>query len=150
VRAGGEEHAVDCPGQRSHTWGEPDWERIDSTRTISAWLEDGTGVSLISVRPAGARGHDTDAVWGVILDPGGNLHIDEPRISTTYDGDGHQRRVGLELWLGEDEGFARRAAGEVLCGSTFDLGQLRLDCSFFTWHMHGRRGVGRYDLVRHA
>jgi hypothetical protein len=150
VRAAGREHAVDCLGQRSHTWGEPDWERIDSTRTITAWLEDGTGVSLTSVRPAGAPGHDKDAVWGVLLDPAGSVHVDEPRISTTYDGDGRQRRVGLELWLGEDDGFARRASGEVLCGSTFDLGQLRLDCSFFAWRMGGRRGVGRYDLVRRA
>jgi hypothetical protein len=78
------------------------------------------------------------------------VHIDDPRVSTTYDADGRQRRAGLELWVGEDDGFARRATGEVLCGSTFDLGQLRLDCSFFGWRMNGRKGVGRYDLVRHA
>jgi hypothetical protein len=150
VRARGREHTVDCLGQRSHTWGEPDWERIDSTRMVTAWLEDGTGVTLTSVRPAGAPGHDADAIWGVLLGPEATVHIDEPRISTTSDGDGRQRRVGLELWLGGDDDVAHRAAGEVLCGSTFDLGQLRLDCSFFAWHMDGRRGVGRYDLVRRA
>jgi hypothetical protein len=150
ARAGGREHAVDCLGQRSHTWGEPDWERIDSTRTVTAWLDGGTGVSITTVRPAGRRGHDADAAWGVLLDPAGNLHIDDPRLSTTYDGDGRQRRAGLELWVGEEDGYARRAAGRLLCGSTFDLGQLRLDCSFFAWHMEGRRGIGHYDLLRRA
>jgi hypothetical protein len=151
VRAGGAERAVECLGQRSHVWGEPDWERIDSTRTLSAWLQDGTGVSLTSVRPAGAEGQDTDAAWAVLLDPvAGSLHVDEPRLSTVYDGDGHQRRAGLELWVGGEDDYPRRAAGEVLCGSTFDLGRLRLDCAFFAWHMEGRQGVGRYDLVRRA
>jgi hypothetical protein len=150
VRAGGAEHTVDCLGQRSHAWGDPDWDRIDSTRSVAAWLEDGTGVSVTAVRRAGAKGHDGDATWGVVLDPSGTLHVDEPRLSTTYDGDGRQRRAGLELWLGEEDDHPRRAAGEVLCGSTFDLGQLRLDCSFFRWHADGVEGVGRYDLVRRA
>jgi hypothetical protein len=150
VRADGTERRVDCHGQRSHQWGDPDWDRIEATRNVAAWLDDGTGVSLTAVRPRGARGHDAEAAWGVLLDPTGTLHVDEPRLSTTYDGDGRQRRAGLELWVGEEDDEALRAAGEVLCGSTFDLGQLRLDCSFFTWRMDGRAGVGRYDLVRRA
>jgi hypothetical protein len=150
VRVGAREYAVDCLGQRSHLWGAPDWERIDATRAVAAWLDDGTGLSVTAVRPRKAKGQDEDAMWGVLLGPAGSLHIDEPRLSTTYDGDGHQRRAGLELWVGEEDGYPRRAAGEVLCGSTFDLGQLRLDCSFFAWHVDGRAGVGRYDLVRRA
>jgi hypothetical protein len=149
VRTGDAEHTIDCPGQRSHLWGEPDWGRLEATRTVTAWLDDGTGVSVTTVRAPGANGHGADAAWGVLHDPAGSLHIDEPRLSTTYDGDGHQRRAGLELWIGDD-GYPRRAAGEVLCGSTFDLGQLRLDCAFFAWHMEGREGVGRYDMVRRA
>jgi hypothetical protein len=35
-----------------------------------------------------------------------------------------------------------------VCGSTLDLGPLRLDCAFLRWHMDGRVGVGRYDLLR--
>jgi hypothetical protein len=150
VRAGGAEQAVDCLGQRSHLWGEPDWERIADTRSVAAWLDDGTAVTLTSVRPLAAKGQDADAVWAVLLDPAGSLHVDEPRLSTTFDADGRQRRAGLELWLGEEDDYPRRAAGEVLCGSTFDLGQLRLDCSFLRWHMDGRAGVGRYDRVRRA
>ena len=48
--------------------------------------------------------------------------ITDPRISTTYDGDGHQRRAGLELWVGEDDDYPRRGAGQVLCGSSVELG----------------------------
>ncbi len=43
-----------------------------------------------------------------------------------------------------------RAAGEVVCGTTLDLGRLRLDCAFFMWRMEGRSGVGRYDVLRRA
>lgn len=150
VRAGGAERSIDCLGQRSHVWGEPDWERIEETRSVAAWMDDGTAVTLTAVRPRAAKGQDGDAVWAALLDPAGSLHVDEPRLSTTFDGDGRQRRAGLELWVGDEDGYPRRAAGEVLCGSTFDLGQLRLDCSFFVWHMEGRDGVGRYDLVRRA
>ena len=46
--------------------------------------------------------------------------------------------------------WPRRAAGEVLCGSSLDLGALRLDCAFFRWHLEGRAGVGRYDILRRA
>jgi hypothetical protein len=38
----------------------------------------------------------------------------------------------------------------VLCGSTLDLGELRLDCAFLHWRMGGRSGIGRYDLLRRA
>ena len=60
------------------------------------------------------------------------------------------RRAGLELWPADEESWARRAAGEVLCGSSLDLGALRLDCAFFRWHLEGRTGVGRYDILRRA
>jgi hypothetical protein len=58
-----------------------------------------------------------------------------------------QRRAGLELWV-DEESHARRAAGEVVCGTSLDLGRLRLDCAFLRWHMEGREGVGRYDILR--
>jgi len=38
----------------------------------------------------------------------------------------------------------------VLCGSTLELGPLALDCAFFAWHIEGREGVGRYDILRPA
>ena len=139
-----------CLGQRGHPWGEPDWERIESTRTLAAWLDDGSGVLLTAVRPAGAAAHEDDATWAAVVGPAGSLRVDEPRLSTTYDEAGRQRSAGLELWIGEDDAYPRRASGEVVCGSTLELGQLRLDCAFVRWHMEGRSGIGRYDLLRRA
>jgi hypothetical protein len=149
VRAGGRVTEVRCLGQRGHAWGEPDWSRIAETRTVSAWPEEGFALALSAVRPVGAD-HGREPVWAALLDRRGTLQVEEPRLSTTYDGDGRQRRAGLELWLDEEEGHPHRGSGEVLCGSTLDLGQLRLDCAFFRWRIDGRAGVGRYDVLRHA
>jgi hypothetical protein len=150
VRAGGRVHEIACLGQRGHAWGEPDWERIDSTRTVAAWLPNGSGLALSSVRPAGARDHAAEPTWAALLDEAGSLEVEEARLSTTYDGEGRQRRAGLELWVSEADGHPRRGSGEALCGSTLDLGQLRLDCAFFRWRLEGAEGVGRYDIVRRA
>ena len=141
---------VECLGQRGHAWGEPDWDRIALTRSVGAWLEDDTGFALTGVRAAPAADHAAEATWAALLDADGPRRVEDARLSTTYDGDGRQRRAGLELSLGGEDQFLARAAGEVVCGSTLELGQLRLDCAFLRWHMHGRTGVGRYDVVRHA
>jgi hypothetical protein len=119
-----------------------------AVRTVSAWMEDGTGVALSAVRPAGSAGHDGDATWAALLGPSGALAVDDPRLSTTNDHEGHQRRAGLELWVGEDDGYPRRATGEAVCGAALDLGALQLDCAFFRWRVDGRAGVGRYDILR--
>ena len=181
VRAAGREHAIDGLGQRGHAWGDPDWRRIELARTVTAWTEDGSA-TLTAIRPAGAHHHAEEATWAAMWEPeakpttrqpmerppgeagsppgeaGGRqarqcvLAIQDGRLSTTYDADGHTRRAGLELWPAGDTGeeWARRAAGEVLCGSSLELGSLRLDCAFFRWRLEGRPGVGRYDILRHA
>lgn len=143
-------------GQRGHSWGSPDWDKLSVARTLGVWLEDDRGVTLTAVRPAKAQSHADEAVHAVMLAPGAEddegasvaTVIADPRISTTYDSDGRQRHAGLELYVTEDAAYARRAAGELACGTTLDLGRLRLDCAFFTWRMEGRRGVGRYDMLR--
>jgi hypothetical protein len=146
--AGG--HPIDCLGQRGRSWGVADWSRIALTRSLAAWLEDGSSLTVAAVRPAGAENHADEATWGALLDPAGAVPLADPRVSTTYDADGHQRRAGLELWIGEEDEYPRRGAGQVLCGSSVELGELRLDCAFFAWQVDGREGVGRYDLVRRA
>jgi len=150
VRRDGEAIEVGCAGQRGHAWGTPDWDRIAATRTLSAWLDDGTGIALAAVRPAGAGDHEAEARWGALLAPAANLGVDDPRLSTTYDGAGFQRRVGLELWIGDEDAYPRRAIGETICGGSLDLGEQRLDVAFLRWRMDGRSGVGRYDLLRRA
>ncbi len=143
-------HPIDCLGQRGRSWGVADWSRIALTRSLAAWLDDGSSLTVAAVRPAGAESHADEATWGALLDAEGALPVADPRVSTTYDGDGHQRRAGLELWVAEEDDYPRRGAGQVLCGSSVELGQLRLDCAFFVWQLDGREGVGRYDMLRRA
>jgi hypothetical protein len=151
VRRGEQRTQVDCLGQRGHQWGAPDWERLALARTLSAWFEDGAGVALASARPQGASGHDAELASAFLFEPDAAVAIADPRLSTVSDAEGRQRRAGLELWVGEDdEAGPHRLAGEALCGTTLDLGRLRLDCAFFDWRMDGRHGVGRYDVLRRA
>jgi len=152
---GGRRIAVDALGQRGHSWGAPDWDRIALARTVGAWLGDDLAVSLTAIRPAGAKHHEDERVAATILDrdPESGAEratpVVDPRLSTTYDADGRQLAAGLELFV-DGESFPRRAAGEVACGTTLDLGRLTLHCAFFRWRMEGRTGVGRYDVLARA
>jgi len=149
VRAGAETAEVDGLGQRGHAWGVVDWSALAQVRAVSAWLGEETGgIVLESLRPAGAAGHDAEQTWAALVERGEPVAVPEPRLSTTYDADGHQRRAGLELWTTEEDGYPVRAAGEAICGSSLDLGSLALDLAFFRWHAQGVTGVGRYDVLR--
>jgi hypothetical protein len=152
---GAQRITIDGVGQRGHSWGAPDWGRITLARTLGVWLGGDLAVSLAAIRPAGATHHEDEHVAATVLDADPEsgepraTPIVDARLSTTYDGDGRQRAAGLELYVDED-GHPLRAAGEVVCGTTLDLGRLRLDCAFFRWRMEGRTGVGRYDVLRRA
>lgn len=148
VKAGGRTATVQCLGQRGHLWGAPDWSRIELARTLTAWMGDDRAVHLTAVRPAKAKHHDEETIAGFLFEGGEPQAIFEPRLSTGYDAEMHQRRAGLELWMTGEGGMARRAAGVAFCGTRVALGELRLDSAFFRWHMEGREGVGRYDLLR--
>jgi hypothetical protein len=150
VLVDGTTHEIACLGQRGHTWGAPDWSRIALARSLTVWADGGPGVALSAIRPAGAANHSQEAVWAALLGPDEVKPVADPRLSTTYDGDGHQRRAGLELWVTDEDDMPERASGEVLCGSTLELGPLALDLAFFAWHFEGREGVGRYDVLRPA
>lgn len=140
---------IDGLGQRGHAWGEVDWSAVELTRSVSAWFGEGPvgGVTLASARQAGASGHAGEDLRALLVEGGESLVVADPRLSTTYDGDGHVRRAGLELWVTED-GYPYRAAARVLCGTTLDLGALSLDLAFMHWTAEGREGVGRYEIWR--
>lgn len=146
---------VDCLGQRGHSWGAPDWDRLTLARTVSAWAGEDLGVALTTIRTAKAKSHADEAVASAIFavpdgaddGPATVIVPEETRLSTTYDNEGRQRRAGLEIFETED-GYPHRAAGDVICGTSLDLGRLRLDCAFFRWQLDGREGVGRYDVLR--
>jgi hypothetical protein len=149
---GGRRVPIDGLGQRARSWGAPDWDRIALARTVGAWLDDDLALSLTAIRPASAKHHDEERVAATILDrdpESGDARataVAEPRLSTTYDADGRQLAAGLELFVDADT-IPRRAAGEIVCGTTLDLGRLTLHCAFFRWHMEGRAGIGRYDVL---
>ncbi|MDX6689002.1 MAG: hypothetical protein QOG15_459 [Solirubrobacteraceae bacterium] len=149
VRLGERTVEISCLGQRSHLLGAPDLDRVEIARTLSAWLGADRAVTLTAVRPTRAKRHQLDeTVTGWMIEGGEPVAIAEPRLSTTYDGELHQQRAGLELWMDEEHTTDRRASGQVLCGMTVDLGALRLDNAFFSWRMEGREGVGLYDVLR--
>lgn len=149
IRHGERRLKVDCLGQRGHQWGAPDWERMSLTRTLSAWFDDGAGVALMAMRPDGEATHANEIVSAALLESEGATAVAEPLLSTTLDSEGRQRAASLELWEDDDEhAYPRRAAGEAVCGTTLELGRLRLDCAFFVWRMEGRQGIGRYDVLR--
>jgi hypothetical protein len=144
---GGRRVSIDCLGQRGHSWGAPDWDKMALARTLGVWMGDDLGVSLLAIRPAGSDRHDEESIAAYVYEGGEPVRVEDPRLSTGYDGEQRQRRAGLELWL-DEESPARRAAGEIVCGTSLDLGRLRLDCAFLRWHMEGREGIGRYDILR--
>ena len=151
VRGSAGGRRVDCLGQRGHSWGRPDWSRLELARTVSAWIDDGTAVTLSAARPSSAKHHADEEITAHVVLGGSPVAVGDPRLSTKYDCDGRQVHAGLELWVADEDGeFPHRAAGEVVCGTTLDLGKLRVDCAFFDWRMGGRAGVGRYDIVRRA
>ena len=97
ARVRGGERTVDCLGQRGHSWGEPDWDRLALTRTVGAWLGEDLGVSLAAVRPAKAKSHADEALAATLWTAPGDdvapngagaaraqaVAIAEPRLSTT-------------------------------------------------------------------
>ena len=147
VQLAGRRATIAGHGQRGRSWGEPDWTRIERTRAVGAWFGE-ESLSVSAIAPAGCRSHDGEALSAVTFDRGepGWARVQDPHLSTTFDASGCQRRASLELWM-TDDGPVRRAAGEVVCGTTLDLGRLRLDCSFMRWNFEGRTGVGRYDVL---
>src|SRR3954470_6881442 len=148
VTVRGAERKLTALGQRTHAWGIADWDRIESVRTVSAWLGQDRAVGLQAVRRPGARGHEADAVSAWMLGEEGASALSEARLSTTYDDEGRQRRAGLELWERADSEYPHPVAGEAGGGSTLGLGALRLDTAFFRFRMEGQEGAGRYDLLR--
>ncbi|HEX2086270.1 MAG TPA: hypothetical protein VHF89_11345 [Solirubrobacteraceae bacterium] len=142
---------LDCLGQRGHSWGRTDWSKLELARTLSAWLDDATAATVSAVREQSAKHHADEEIAAHVVLGGTPIPVADPRVSTRYDAEGRQVHAGLELWVSDGGGeLPHRAAGEVVCGTTLDLGSLRLDCAFFEWHMEGRTGVGRYDVVRRA
>jgi hypothetical protein len=145
----GSARTLDCFGWRSARSG-LELTRLDSVRVLAAWFADEEGMSLSALRPAGARGHDRDAVHANWFEPASPLVVAEPRLSTTYARSGLPLHAGVELWLqaeDEQEQYPRRAQGDAVGVSArlqHDATEL-LACPL-RWHSRGSEGTGIYLL----
>jgi hypothetical protein len=147
----GARREVDSLGHRGSR-AEVDLREFESIRDVSAWFEPAEGLALTALRPRGATGHDRDVVIASVFDSTGAIEIADPRLSTTYTADGLPARVGLELWLQEDEQgeqYPRRAGGEALgVRAAAAQGELFVAAHAFRWHSRDQEGAGVYQLVR--
>jgi hypothetical protein len=137
---------VDCLGTFSITSVAPRWEELQAVRSISALVDEGTGLLALARRPRDAPGHGDEQVRAALFIDGELHEVEEARISTVYDGGGRQRSAGLELWLPEEE-YPRRGSGQVIAGSTFELEAIRVHAAVFRWRLDGREGIGAYELM---
>ncbi len=145
----GAEHQVSCLGTRSFTH-RLEVGEIESLRGVSGWFADDDAISLLSWRPAGSAGSERDLLAATMFTPEGRITVDEPRLSTTYRGDGVPTRANLELWFGQDEEqSSRRAAAEaVSSGGEAQADGILLRVAPLVCHSRGLDGVGVLLLGR--
>src|SRR6185437_12972175 len=88
-------------------------DRVVLERAVTAWIGPSLAVALNARRPRRAAGHGGEQLNAAILrgEPLETVAVADPRLSSTYDGDGLLLRCGLELWDTEDADFALRYAG---------------------------------------
>jgi hypothetical protein len=122
---------------------------VGSIRGFSGWVGGDAAVTLLALRSASASDHEEDLVAATVFDPDGWMASIDPRLSTTYDGDGNPTRATLELWVSDGEReLPRRAAGEAagplvtLAGDGATLAVLPL-----RYHSRGSDGAGIYLLA---
>jgi hypothetical protein len=146
VRDSAQVRRIDCGGARFLA----DTD-CDSLRVVGCWFESGRSVALRAERPRGAEGHGSDRVAAILTGEAEGIHLYDPRLSTTYGGDGSPRRAGIELWIGEseDEQRFRRLSLETLPGGgELSSESLRLECHAVEGNLADSRGEGVYLLAR--
>jgi hypothetical protein len=148
-------HDVDAPASRE-TLSDPG--ELDSLRLLAAWFGDDEALALSASRPRGARGQENDLITASLVESGVARTVIDPRLSTTYTGDGVPSRAGVELWVSEpgeepDTSTERpyRIAGDAAgSGATWSEREFQLAAYPLHCHSHGRDGAGVYLLGRPA
>jgi hypothetical protein len=149
VTVGGAQRTVDCVGTRARAEGKA-VSAATAARLTAAWFTDAEAIELLALRPA--KGQPQETLAATLFDADAWIPVHEPRLSTTYDGEGVPLRAGLELWVtdGEHE-YPRRVAGEadrehaVATAPGLTLSVSRLRC-----HSRGQDGPGVYVLATFA
>ena len=148
VRAGDAELELSCPAICAEEQGDG---ALQSVRAVAGFFDE-LAFGLHAVRPARAKGHETDHVHASLFEGDTATVVDEPRLSTTLHDDGSPARTSLELWVGEgDELYPRRAAGEASGPEArAAAGNAELIGAPLRCHAAGQDGVGVYLIARLA
>jgi hypothetical protein len=148
---GGERRALDVLGRRGHR-AAIDIDALDSIREVSAWFGQAEGLGLTALRPTAVKGHDHDLIAASVFDPDGAMNVADPRLSTTYGAAGSPARMGLELWLDQEDSeqqYPRRATGEAVGASaSWPVGSFQLEVHLLRCRSRGAVGAGAYVLAR--
>jgi hypothetical protein len=139
---------IDCVGVRTELTQVRPGE-FGSVRGFSGWVSAEEAVTLLALRPGSEAHQQRDLVAATVFEPDRWMSSHDPRLSTTYDGDGNPTRATVELWIrqGERE-FPRRAGGEAagpsvaVTGDDLTLRVLPMRC-----HSRGSDGAGVYLLA---
>lgn len=153
---GGVERSLDAPGWLETVDEAPPADKLESVRMLAAWFGDDEALSVLALRPRRARGQENDAVSAALVEAGAVRTVSDPRLSTTYTGEGQPSRAGVELWVSEPaeepgtvNEHPHRVAGEAAGPpARWSEAGLELEVQPFRWHSHGRDGGGVYLLGR--
>ncbi|MGO9753566.1 MAG: hypothetical protein ACLP8S_25610 [Solirubrobacteraceae bacterium] len=155
VPLGGSERTLDCAGIRCSVHprrGTSTLEKFDSLRLVAAWFPSDVALALLAIRPSGAKGQERDEVAVVLHDERTPVNVFDPRLSTTYRGDGTPSRMGIELWLGATQDgdlLSLRAAGEVTAPrAALSLAGVRIAAYALRCQSIGEDGAGVYIFAR--
>jgi hypothetical protein len=128
----------------------PAAEPFELERSLSVTLDHEISFALLSHRPRGAAGHGEEQLEAVVFrgDPPVSSVVAQPRLSTTYDGEGLPRHAGIELWEQEESEYALRIAGESLTsGELLHADGARSRVVFMAWHHASHHALGSYTLT---
>jgi hypothetical protein len=126
---------------------QPDWDRVEGIRLVSALFDDGTMLGVAAVRPRGASGHGDDAVAARVLDADGTrTSTTDALVSVEYDSSRRPRRIGIELRPDPDSSPLRVAADRESDAQPHVAGgREALPMAF---RLDGGPGRGQYETVR--
>jgi hypothetical protein len=153
---GADERQIDCPGWRATVEEPPAADKLDSIRLLAAWFAEEESLAVLAFRPRKARGQEGEEVTAALVEAGAAREVSDPRLSTTYTGEGVPSRAGVELWVSEPaeepgtvNEHPHRVAGEAAGPpARWSEAGLELEVQPFRWHSHGRDGGGVYLLGR--
>jgi hypothetical protein len=131
----------------------PAGEDFRLERSLSVTLDHELSFALLSHRGAAASGHGEEQLDAVVFrgEPPVASLVAQPRLSTTYDGEGLPGHAGIELWEGEESEFALRIGGESLTnGELVHADGARSRIVFMAWHHESHHALGSYTLTTAA